>query len=141
MTWLSKELKEKMTDEEIKKFENLENKYMEKRFVTSKILNRSIVPKWLQSLEEQFKDVIEDLREDIQATGELELKEDFVQALYGVDPEDIKFGKFCKLFWVQRRFAIMMNYLEYLENKYLSDDNEHETSEKDIDDLKSNKGK
>lgn len=141
MTWLSKELKEKMTDEEIKKFEDLETKYTEKRFVTSKILNRSIVPKWLSALEEQFKDVIEDLQEDIQATGELELKEDFVQALYGVDPEDIKFGKYCKLFWVQRRFAIMMNYLEYLEDKYLSDDNEHETSEKDIDDLKSNKGK
>lgn len=138
---LPQDLWEQMSTEEQEKFEELKEEYSNKRVVESKILKKVFVPKWLNDLELRFSEVPELLKDDLDASGDTDMKEEFILALYGVDSEQKSFGRYCKLFWNQRRYARLLNYEDRMTEKYLSDNNEHETSEEDIKDLKSNKGK
>lgn len=126
---IQKELWDLMSEDEKKTFENLKKDFEDKRFVTSKILNKTFVPKWLSDLELRFSEVPELLSEEIGASGDVDQKDEYIEALYGVDEEHESYGRYCQLFWNQRRFAKMISYEKKMTDKYFK--NEQDCSDED----------
>ena len=142
---LNKDLKDKMSEEEVKQFEKYVKDFESKRGVKSGLLGL-ILTSWWKDIEFKYQEVPKLLKEDLKASGDLELTPLYIQHLYGfeVDDEDIdskrQYNQLKQVFFSERRLARVLNYIDYLEDKYYKDNNEKATSENWLKDLKSNKG-